>query len=323
LGAGVSHITLLDQSELQLYLLQDELKTRLAQIPHHCLIGSVTDQAFVADVLQEECPQVIFHAAAYKHVHLMEENPRAALITNVQGTALLGKEALKAGVEHFVLISSDKAVHPTSVMGATKRLAEQVCLGLNSQERTMFHVVRFGNVIGSSGSVVPLFERQLAAGGPLTVTHPEVTRFFMTIPEAVRLILQTVIMGRGGEIFLLEMGEPVKILDLAEQMILLAGREPHTEIPIQFVGLRPGEKLHEELWHANEQRDQTAHQKILKVASSDKMEEPTILLAQVEALLSLPTSSLGSAIVSLANEPVPSGGELSPSPQYPPCSSSS
>ena len=304
LGAGVNHLTLLDQSELQLYLLQDELKTPLAQIPHRCIIGSVTDQIFVADVLREECPQVIFHAAAYKHVHLMEENPRAALMTNVQGTALMGQEALKAGVEHFVLISSDKAVHPTSVMGATKRLAEQVCLGLNSEKDTMFHVVRFGNVIGSSGSVVPLFERQLTEGGPLTVTHPEVTRFFMTIPEAARLILQTVIMGRGGEIFLLEMGEPVKILDLAEQMILLAGREPYAEIPIEFVGLRPGEKIHEELWGSNEQMDQTSHQKILKVASSQKMEEPAILLTEAQGLLSLPTISLGAAIVNLANKPI-------------------
>ena len=302
LGFGIDHLTLLDQSELHLYLLQDELGPLLAKAPHRCVIGSITDQTLVSDLLQSEGPQVIFHAAAYKHVHLMEENPRAALVTNVLGTSIVGEAARRAGVEHFVLISSDKAVHPTSVMGATKRLAEQLCLGFDDRGPTAFHVVRFGNVIGSSGSVVPLFERQLAAGGPLTVTHREVTRFFMTIPEAVRLILQAVVMGQGGEIFLLEMGEPIKILDLAEQLIRLAGREPHTDVPIQFIGLRPGEKLREELWHADEQKERTAHPKILKALSSATICRPELLLDEVDRLLSSSSTSLNRAIIDLAND---------------------
>ena len=300
---GMSHLTLLDQSELQLYLLQEELAQTLAKVPHRCVIGSITDLAVVTEIFEAQRPQVVFHAAAYKHVHLMEDNPGAALVTNVLGTFRLGQAALQFGVERFVLISSDKAVHPTSVMGATKRLAEHVCLGLaESSPTTAFNVVRFGNVIGSSGSVVPLFERQLAAGGPLTVTHPEVTRFFMTIPEAVRLILQAVMVGQGGEIFLLDMGEPVRIRDLAEQIIRLAGREPYTDVPIQFVGLRPGEKLHEELWHADERMERTAHPKILRVDSSVMTIRPLeALLAEVETLRALPQDVLKTTILALAN----------------------
>lgn len=304
LGFGVSHLTLFDQSEFHLYLLQNGLWGMLTKVPHRCVIGSVTDQALVAEVLREERPQVIFHTAAYKHVHLMEENPRAALLNNVLGTFTVGEEALRAAVGYVVLISTDKAVHPTGVMGATKKLAEEICLGLGGRGATIFQVVRFGNVIGSSGSVVPLFERQLASGGPLTVTHPEATRFFMTIPEAVRLILQAVTMGRGGEISLLDMGEPVRILDLAEQMIRLAGREPYTEIPIQFVGLRPGERLHEELWHPDEQVMRTEHPKILRGESYTAIRQPESLLCKVQELLRLPAdaSALGPAIVALANQ---------------------
>jgi FlaA1/EpsC-like NDP-sugar epimerase len=186
-------------------------------------------------------------------------------------------------------------------MGATKRLAEEICLGLGNEGATVFQVVRFGNVLGSSGSVVPLFERQLAAGGPLTVTHPEVTRFFMTIPEAARLILQAVVMGRQGEIFLLEMGEPVKIVDLAEQMIRLAGKEPYSEVPIQFVGLRPGEKLHEELWRPDEQFVRTVHPKILRADSPVSHWQPAVLLSEVRLLLQLSSGAVGPAVVALAN----------------------
>ena len=303
-GFGVSRLTLLDQSELQLYLLQHEQWAQLTQVPYRCVIGSVADQALIAEILREERPQVIFHTAAYKHVHLMEQNPRAALLTNVFGTFIIGEEALRAGVERFVLVSTDKAVRPTGVMGATKKLAEDICLGFGGCSPTTFLIVRFGNVIGSSGSVIPLFERQLAAGTSLTVTHPEATRFFMTIPEATRLLLQAVTIGQGGEIFLLDMGEPVKILDLAEEMIRLAGKEPHTEVPIQFIGLRPGEKLHEELWHPGAEVVRTEHAKILRIKSLPVIHSPEDLLVEVKILLQSPDKSeiLASAIIALADQ---------------------
>jgi FlaA1/EpsC-like NDP-sugar epimerase len=207
-------------------------------------------------------PQVVFHAAAYKHVPLLQEQVRAAVANNVLGTRCVAEAADRHGVECFVMISTDKAVNPSSVMGATKRMAEVWCQNMAARSRTRFITVRFGNVLDSAGSVVPLFREQIRAGGPVTVTHPEISRYFMTIPEACQLILQAAVLGQGGEIFALDMGEPVKIRYLAEQMIRLTGRLPGRDLQIVYTGLRPGEKLFEELFHPQENYRSTAHAKI-------------------------------------------------------------
>jgi FlaA1/EpsC-like NDP-sugar epimerase len=205
---------------------------------------------------------VVFHAAAYKHVPLLEDQIAAALHNNVIGTQVMAEAAARWGSERFVLISTDKAVNPSSVMGATKRFAELICHDLGRRSACRFLTVRFGNVLGSAGSVVPRFQRQIERGGPVTVTHPDIERFFMTIPEACQLIMQAAVIGQGGETFVLDMGEPVKIRYLAEQMIRLAGREPGRDIQIAFTGLRPGEKLYEELFYAAEAYAPTPHPKI-------------------------------------------------------------
>jgi FlaA1/EpsC-like NDP-sugar epimerase len=216
----------------------------------------------VSEVFQQTDPDIVFHAAAHKHVPLMELNPKEAIRNNILGTRVVAEVALKTGVDRFVLISTDKAVNPSSVMGVTKRIAEHLVQEFNHTGLTKFTVVRFGNVLGSNGSVVPLFSEQIRKGGPVTVTHPEIKRFFMTIPEAVQLVLQASVMGQGGEVFVLDMGEQIKVADLARNMIVLAGLVPGKDVHVVFTGLRPGEKLYEELFEECERVEPTSHPKI-------------------------------------------------------------
>ncbi len=251
-----------DISEYALYRLGEEFAVHFPTIQLVALAGDVKDAVRVDEVVTRFHPHVIFHAAAYKHVPLMEDdNAWQAVRNNVFGTWQLARSAVNCGVARFVLVSTDKAVNPTNVMGATKRLAEQVCQALSAEGRTQFEIVRFGNVLGSAGSVIPKFQEQIAAGGPVTVTHPDITRFFMSIHEAAQLVLQAGSMGQGGEIFVLDMGEPVRIAELARDMIRLSG---HTEeqVRIVFTGLRPGEKLYEEVLADAEQTRATHHPKL-------------------------------------------------------------
>lgn len=266
----------LDISEFALYQLSEEFEERYPQISLVALAGDVKDTVLLDYLMTRYAPSIIFHAAAYKHVPMMEErNAWQATRNNVLGTYRMADAAGRHGARHFVLISTDKAVNPTNVMGATKRLAEVVCLSLQETYRsTQFEMVRFGNVLGSDGSVVPKFQEQIARGGPVTVTHPEVTRYFMTIPEAAQLVLQAASMGRGGEIFMLEMGKPVKIVDLARDLIRLYGFNEE-QIKITFTGLRAGEKLYEELLADDETTMPTPHPK-LRVARPGEL-APNVL----------------------------------------------
>ena len=257
-------LAIVESSEYNLYQIELELKAKFPNIPIELSLISVTDNVAVNHLFSHYQPHVVFHAAAYKHVPMLQNQIRVAVFNNVVGTEVIAKASVSAGVEKFVLISTDKAVNPTNIMGTTKRVAEIYCQNLNSRSKTQFITVRFGNVLGSAGSVIPLFQKQLQAGGPLTVTHPEMQRYFMTIPEAAQLILQAMVNGEGGEIFVLDMGEPIKISYLAEQMILLAGKEPGKDILVEYTGLRPGEKLYEELFHESEELISTDHEKLFK-----------------------------------------------------------
>ena len=263
-------LVLYEMTEFALYQIDKELR-QITQTQIVPILGTVTDQSKLERVIQQYHVQTVYHAAAYKHVPLVECNPIAGLKNNAVGTAFSLNAAVKQGVETFVLISTDKAVRPTNVMGASKRLAELYCQAMaEEQHQTQISIVRFGNVLGSSGSVVPLFKQQIAKGGPITVTHPEVTRYFMTIPEASQLVIQAGAMGKGGDVFLLDMGQPVRIQDLARQMVSLSGlqiREKNSEegdIAIQYTGLRPGEKLYEELLIDQENTEITEHRRILR-----------------------------------------------------------
>ena len=260
-------LVLFERHENSLYALDLELRETYPQLPTKTIVGDATVPELVADVFRTCTLQLIFHAAAHKHVPLMEHNPGEAVRNNVVGTRIVGEAALSAGVKQFVLISTDKAVNPASVMGATKRIAEYVVQDLNRRSRTQFTVVRFGNVLGSNGSVVPIFTEQIRRGGPVTVTHPEIKRFFMTIPEAVQLVLQASVMGQGGDVFVLDMGEQIRVADLARNMILLSGRIPDQDIKIVYTGLRPGEKMYEELFDCDERVEPTAHDKIKRAVS--------------------------------------------------------
>ena len=258
-----ARLILLERNENNLFYIHWELTRRRPLIPIVPVAGDAGDPIRVRRLILEEKPDIILHAAAYKHVPLMESNAVAATLNNVRATRVIAEIAADLGVEKFVLISTDKAVSPSNIMGRTKRLAEWIMLDLSRRaDRTSFLAVRFGNVLASEGSVIPLFRRQIAEGGPVTVTHPEMTRYFMTIPEAVQLVMQAAAMGVGGEVFVLEMGAPVKIVDLARNLIRLSGFEPDRDIEIDFVGLRPGEKLREKLWDTDEEIGPTAHDKI-------------------------------------------------------------
>jgi FlaA1/EpsC-like NDP-sugar epimerase len=257
-----ARLVLLEMSEFNLYSIEMELLNAFPDLPLECHLGDIIDQPLVENLFAQTRPEVVFHAAAYKHVPMLEHQLRQAVRNNIMGTRVMAQAAdrFKCGV--FVLVSTDKAVNPANVMGACKRGAEIYCQNLNAHSETKYITVRFGNVLGSAGSVIPLFRKQIEAGGPVTVTDPRMERYFMTIPEACQLIMQTVVLGEGGEIFVLDMGEPIKISYLAEQMIHLSGRTPGTDIQIEYIGLRPGEKLYEELFHEKEHLQKTAHEKV-------------------------------------------------------------
>jgi len=276
---GPSLVVLFDAGESNLYSIQMELKHVVTYLKYRAVLGRIQDKALVDEVFRKYKPDVVFHAAAYKHVPLVERNPWEAVYSNIIGTDILVKAAVAHKVDRFVLVSTDKAVRPTNIMGASKRVAEKIVYAHKSGQ-TKFMAVRFGNVIGSSGSVIPLYRHQIEKGGPVTVTHPEITRFFMTIEESAQLILQAFTMGEGGEIFILEMGTPVKIVDMARDLIRLSGKEPDTDIEIKFIGLRPGEKLYEELITEGEGIVKTGHEKILVLRNGVQSGEPNIQNSQ-------------------------------------------
>ena len=296
-------LILADHGEYNLYQIDRELRQAYPDLALRCRLVDVTDAAAVAALFARERPEILFHAAAYKHVPLLEDQVRAAVRNNVLGTRILATAADRWGVEQFILISTDKAVNPANVMGATKRVAERLCQVMDTQSRTRFIAVRFGNVLGSAGSVVPLFRAQIAQGGPLTLTHPDMERFFMTIPEACQLIMQAATIGRGGEIFVLDMGEPVPIRYLAEQMIRLSGHRPGQDIAIEYIGLRPGEKLFEELFYPSEGLVATSHPKI-RVAHAPPEAVPGALrlaLDELEvAVMAGDEAALGTILMRLA-----------------------
>ena len=278
--------------------LQEQAETKDQVVPY---IMNIANQEGMEEAFRKFRPQVVFHAAAHKHVPLMEYQPEEAVLNNVVGFVNTAEPAGQYGVERFVLISTDKAVNPTSVMGATKRLTEKLGQALNKKyPHTKYMAVRFGNVLGSRGSVVPLFKKQIEAGGPITVTHPDITRYFMTIPEASQLVIEAGSLGEGGEVFVLEMGKPVKITDLAKNMIKLSGHVPGKDIKIEFTGLRPGEKLYEELMTAEEGTEVTTHAKIRKAILSD--EDPHVLKQQYDKLITLQD---GDAIIEQMKQMIP------------------
>ena len=301
-----STLVCLDLSEFALYTLEQELRALKKNVNFVYLTGDVKHRQRVKEVLAQYQPSVVFHAAAYKHVPLMENgNVWEALSNNVIGTYTLAQSCIEAGAAKFVLISTDKAVNPTNVMGASKRLAEMVCQGLQGALGTRFVIVRFGNVLGSSGSVIPKFREQIAQGGPVTITHPEITRYFMSIPEAAQLVMQAGLMGEGGEIFVLDMGEPVKIAALAADMIRLSGLQLD-EIRIEYVGLRPGEKLYEELLADDEHTQATPHDK-LRIALARPVDQVWLenLLIWINNMQSVSEAQIKNELKSWVEEYIP------------------
>jgi FlaA1/EpsC-like NDP-sugar epimerase len=273
--AGPEQLVMLDRSENALYNIEREIRRLNPAAPIAPVLADIGERERIDAVLAAYRPQVVVHAAAYKHVPMMEHNPGEALKNNVLATQTLGEVCVARGVERFVFISTDKAVNPASVMGMTKRMAEVVLQDLNRLDKTCFSAVRFGNVLDSSGSVVPLFREQIQNGQPITVTHPDMRRYFMTIGEAVSLVLQAAALAKGGEIFVLDMGEPIRIVELAEEMIVLSGLRPHVDVPIVFTGIRPGEKLFEELDVSERSAYQTGHARIF-ISKIRQVEHQTV-----------------------------------------------
>jgi FlaA1/EpsC-like NDP-sugar epimerase len=301
---GPSELILLGHGENSIFGTLLELEDNFPSLPVHPIIADVRDPDRLNVVFEDHRPQVIFHAAAHKHVPLMEINVEEAIANNVLGTRNVVEVALNFGVERLVMISTDKAIRPSSVYGATKRIAEMLVLDAANRSSLPYSIVRFGNVLGSRGSVIPLFKRQIARGGPLTVTHPDMERYFMTIPEAVHLVLQASSMGKGGEVFILRMGEQVRILDLAEDLIRLSGLEPGKDIDIVFTGIRPGEKLSEELWDQWAHYKETSHPDIVLLADEDLLTGPT-LQRTVGELIHLAREGETLAIVRILDEFIP------------------
>lgn len=270
---GPDLMVLMGRGENSVYEIDLELSLSHPELRKLPVVGSVTDRVALENLFREYRPDVVFHAAAHKHVHLMEAFPEEAIRNNVTGTRTLVEAAVLHGAERLVMLSTDKAVRPHGIMGASKRLAELILIDKSNQGcDTKLVAVRFGNVLGSRGSVVPMFKEQIRQGGPVTVTHPDVTRYFMTIKEAAMLVLEAGFLGRGGEIFVLDMGDPIRISELAEHLIRLSGMEPGRDIAIEYCGLRPGEKLHEQLWTADEALDATGYDKISVVRPSSRLE---------------------------------------------------
>lgn len=269
---GPKQLILLDIYENNAYDIQQELMRKYPALNLKVLIASVRNSKKIDKVFHDYHPDTVYHAAAHKHVPLMETSPNEAIKNNVFGTFHVAKSADKYGAEKFILISTDKAVNPTNIMGATKRICEMIVQTFGKKSRTEFVAVRFGNVLGSNGSVIPLFKKQIEEGGPVTVTHPDIIRYFMTIPEAVSLVLQAGAYAKGGEIFVLDMGEPVKILDLAINLIKFSGYTPNIDIKIEYTGLRPGEKLYEELL-MDEEGLETTPNKLIKIGKPIEIDE--------------------------------------------------
>ena len=311
IGSGLVHqiaryhpkkIVLLDQAESPMYDLQFDLNQHFPNLPFEIVIGDIANEVRMRKLFQYFRPEIVFHAAAYKHVPMMELNPAEAIQTNVGGTKLLADLSMEVHVKKFIMISTDKAVNPTNVMGASKRIAEIYVQKMNEQQKTQFITTRFGNVLGSNGSVIPLFQKQIENGGPVTITDERITRFFMTIPEACQLVLEAATMGKGGEIFVFEMGKSVKIVDLAKKMIQLSGLEVGKDIELVFTGMRPGEKLYEELLANEENTIPTHHQKIL--IAKTRIENNT-QLAAIQALINLAVQQENEAIVTQMKKIVP------------------
>jgi FlaA1/EpsC-like NDP-sugar epimerase len=278
----------------------------------HAVIADIRDRPRMQSVFRAHSPQVVFHAAAHKHVPLMEINVEEAFSNNVTGTRILVERALESNAERLVLISSDKAIQPTSVMGATKRLAEMIVQDAARNSGKPYVSVRFGNVLGSRGSVVPVFKRQIARGGPVTVTHPEMERYFMTIPEAVHLVLQAASLGEGGETLLLRMGKPVRILSLAEDLIRLSGLEPGKDIPILFTGVRPGEKLSEQLWEDETELKPTGHPDILRLIGENHAVDSADLNRMLDEMAALAGKGEARKLIEMMNRTV--GGTVGQAP---------
>jgi FlaA1/EpsC-like NDP-sugar epimerase len=306
-------LILYERSENDLYFIDIELRKKFPALPIISIIGDILNSDKLNDIFLQYAPDIVYHAAAYKHVPLMEKDPIEAIQNNVMGTKTLADICMEHSTTKLIFISTDKAVNPSSIMGTTKRMTEKL-LQVYGAATTKFISVRFGNVIGSSGSVIPLFKRQIAEGGPITITHPETTRFLMTIPEAVQLVILAGSMGNGGEIFLLDMGEPVKIVDLAKNLIELSGLIPYKDINIEFIGLREGEKLHEELYWEGENIVDTATKKIRMLSNSRfNVLQYKMQVDRLEQALAA-NHSYSTAIFELIKEMVPEA-TIGPPPQ--------